>query len=369
MANLEDSIKELTNKVDKLHQPKPIDTFFKIAEKVILPIAVIVLSYQSLRLTESLDIAQNELAKAAQEETKAENLRSEKESQKNLELNYITVIYDDLTSKDSTKIDVAIELIDIFLEAEYSAKFGRLANKLKIKNRQQNQIRTIAIKKSIEQKIEKDQVIESIVTELESDNNKLNLEKRKELESQVESADQETNEELNSRIITFTRNRSVLDSLTNPILHGNRQLYVTQFWDLYWGDMIKYENQRVESAMVKFGLALKSDEPISKLDSLAKNIIEEMNKQIVSDSWVKEGYYRIHKDGFRISLIKLDNKSKQATFKIRSDHQNPIEIQIYEKKQAEFKINGFAYEIIFNRIDKAGKNPFTKAAYYTVKDI
>lgn len=367
MENLTEEIKKLSEKIDQLQHESIFDRIIKFIEKIILPVAVIFLSYQSIELTKRLESAQNSIANASLKETIAENERSEKESLRQLEMNYVNIIYSDLTSNKQERIESAIGLVEI-LGHDFATKFTKLSSKLDIPQKSKEALKTIARDKIDSKQREDDKKSEILIAQFESSSSSENGSEEI-LETEIKQIETENNNILNSRIETYSRNEKVIKALSDQNFSGNRESLKNEFWDLYWGDMVKYENSEIESLMVMFGKEIKSQTPdFESLNTIKSDLLIAMNKQTNSNNWVKEGYYRSH-DNFRISLISLDTKNKVANYKIKTtDNQTIAEKSLKLGEVLTFEFEGINYELKLNSIDNAGKNPFTKASYYTIKD-
>ena len=85
-------------------------------------------------------------------------------------------------------------------------------------------------------------------------------------------------------------------------------------------------------------------------------------------SWFKEGYFREYKN-LRIGLTDLNLRDSSATV-IYSDIDSNKTLNIVQYKlntPTSFYIKDSKVTFTLTKIGKAGKNPFTKAAYFTVK--
>lgn len=92
------------------------------------------------------------------------------------------------------------------------------------------------------------------------------------------------------------------------------------------------------------------------------------NKILVEkESWFKENYYRQY-GKTRISLNDFHKGAKKALIEIKlvndSETESIGKLNIKEGENKKIVYGGFIYEITFQRIGNAGKNPFTKAVYF-----
>lgn len=371
MENITEELKRLTEKIEKQNKESIFDKTIKLLEKVLLPAAVLFLSFQSIQLTDRLDSAQTKIADAALLETKAENERSEKESLRQLEMNYVDIIYKDLTSGTQKQIDNAINLIEI-LGYEFAVKFTQIAAKLDISDESKENLKTIAKEKISKQDKQKNQDSEVIIAQWISDKDSdKNSDETIKGNKQVTLLESQENDKINSRVETYSKNERVLKALSDKKYNGNKDDLKKTFWQLYYADMVKYENEKIESLMIKFGKELKSPTPnYEKLNSIVEEILKAMTEQTSSSNWVKEGYYRSY-ENFRISIVwPPDAKKKKATFKIKTIDNKVIEEKtLNESEKFSFNIDGLEYELILNSIGKAGKNPFTIASHYTIRNL
>ena len=97
----------------------------------------------------------------------------------------------------------------------------------------------------------------------------------------------------------------------------------------------------------------------------------------IEDGWVKEGYYRPHgPDSIYIAVTHLDSDEGKVIFELRTQvkratgSQTVFELGLPLSERSEFvNLNGKQYFITLNKIDRAGRNPFNQAAYYTIKQV
>ena len=83
-------------------------------------------------------------------------------------------------------------------------------------------------------------------------------------------------------------------------------------------------------------------------------------------TWAKEGYFRPY-EKFKVVVSKLSRKNHFAVIEIRSNEYDLItNFYVDEKSSKEFYIDNDKFRFTFNVISGAGRNPFTKAAYYTI---
>lgn len=120
----------------------------------------------------------------------------------------------------------------------------------------------------------------------------------------------------------------------------------------------------------------KTTSPVGKLVDtvgLAQLAITSIEKESVSlqpkVTWFKEGYYRPFGD-LIVALVELDYRNSRGVVKIsgndngdQSKEITRISFSVPGKKT--FSHKNQLYEIDFIKIDRAGKNPFTKAVYFS----
>ncbi|MEM1323575.1 MAG: C1 family peptidase [Bacteroidota bacterium] len=92
-----------------------------------------------------------------------------------------------------------------------------------------------------------------------------------------------------------------------------------------------------------------------------------VNSSLFYSSWFKEGYYREYKN-IRMTLLDLDTDDQVATVKFTDNiTDDVIEIISYEMDTPlTFYHRGQKITFSLNSIGKAGRNPFKKAAFFTV---
>ena len=119
---------------------------------------------------------------------------------------------------------------------------------------------------------------------------------------------------------------------------------------------------------------------IKLLDSLSKtqkDLTRYEKESSVSTplvTWLKEGYYRPY-ESLTISLTELSPTRGSGVIRIREKANDQDEAQEIARipftvpSKKTFTYSGRTYEIEFVKIGLAGKNPFTKAVYFSVVQI
>lgn len=130
-------------------------------------------------------------------------------------------------------------------------------------------------------------------------------------------------------------------------------------------DSILNQSDVIKKALARTDSINKEQRKISKSPKTSNSGFTHL---VEEESWFKKGYYRQYGET-RISLIDL--KSTRAKISIReidlkSDQvKNTIEtFTLNEGEKKQILIDRFVYEILFQRIGSAGKNPFTKAVFF-----
>ena len=74
-------------------------------------------------------------------------------------------------------------------------------------------------------------------------------------------------------------------------------------------------------------------------------------------------------DNFKIVLIDLEIKAETAVFEFKDSENKLLNKSKFNiGDTTTLKTDNIHYTFKFDGIDKAGKNPLTKAAFYTIKD-
>lgn len=133
-------------------------------------------------------------------------------------------------------------------------------------------------------------------------------------------------------------------------------------------------NQKLDSLMQKNPIIKETADVVdslsNKIDASAGSVKETPLRNIIlveKESWFKKNYYRQY-GKTRISLNDFQENTKSALIEIKLvDGSETESIGKLNIKVGEIKTivdGGFIYEITFQRIGNAGKNPFTKAVYF-----
>jgi hypothetical protein len=109
--------------------------------------------------------------------------------------------------------------------------------------------------------------------------------------------------------------------------------------------------------------------PVTKKSSQKESDATAFANSTTSSSWFKEGYYRPF-NNLKIVLAKLSSSNHYAVIEVRNnDYELLTNFYIDLKSSKEFPALGKKYRFTFDNIDKAGKNPFNKAVYFTISSI
>lgn len=370
LEELTSEIQKLTEKVEAQQKKSTMDWVLTILEKALLPLALVWIGYKGHQLSKEVQKTQNELLAENIRLRNEEVVNSEEQAQSDLDAVYIKLIYEDL-KKPGQRQD-AIELITL-VNGELAIVLNNyIAGLNDVTPEQKKSAGEITRDILIDEQIKTDDAVASLSKTIQDNPGSAEA---VDAQMKVDQIVVKQAREDSGRVHTFDKVKVLVNQLSSSQSAEELEASKTAFWKYYYGDMVKYENKEVENAMIDFGNQLKSDDQdFVKLRELADGVKDAMNDQVKESTWVKEGYYRI-RDNFRIVLIDLDNKRRQATFQIK-DHrtakaseetQNLDPISVNEP--VEFTFDGTNYRLILSKIDRAGRNPFTKAAYYTIEEI
>jgi len=88
-----------------------------------------------------------------------------------------------------------------------------------------------------------------------------------------------------------------------------------------------------------------------------------------TSSWFKEGYYRPF-GNLKIVLAKLNVSQKFAVVEVRdANYKLKTNFYIDLKSSKEFYVENTKFKFTFDNIASAGRNPFTKAAYFSLEKL
>ena len=101
------------------------------------------------------------------------------------------------------------------------------------------------------------------------------------------------------------------------------------------------------------------------------DVIKAFSNNYFDEQWVKEGYYIVFGE-IKIKLEKFENNNTIAVLSTcqtaTSNNCAALEsnIRVAVDKNYKFNFNGYVYKIVLQKIDHAGKDPNTLAAYISL---
>jgi Papain family cysteine protease len=150
-----------------------------------------------------------------------------------------------------------------------------------------------------------------------------------------------------------------------------KALKVLNSWGQDWGDKgyVWISYSIINSAMNYACYPVKAMENVPLTTQSSPNTEEpntSNNNSSLLTAWFKEGYYQPFNQ-LKIVLAKLSTSKKFAVIEIRDKEYN-LKTKFYVdlKTSKEFYVDGQKYNFTFDNIEKAGKNPFNKAVYFTL---
>lgn len=176
----------------------------------------------------------------------------------------------------------------------------------------------------------------------------------------------------------FDKNRSYHAIVIVGYDESIKAFKVINSWGKKWGDNgFGWIDEKVFYSVFNYGCIINRYKNIRdivienpKLES--SSLLTEQPSDNTFSSWFKEGYFREYQEfNTRIVLKDMNKKEKLALIELKEiDTGNKIK-EVYLKKGEtnEFNIPDLNYEvsITFEKIAKAGKNPFKKAVYYELE--
>jgi C1A family cysteine protease len=109
--------------------------------------------------------------------------------------------------------------------------------------------------------------------------------------------------------------------------------------------------------------------PVTSNSNAEENQISVQETSSAITTWFKQGYHRKF-DGMKIVLAKLSPSKEFAVIEIRDEQYNlKTNFYIEVKSSKEFFVDDTKYSLTLDNIDRAGRNPFDKAAYFTISRL
>ncbi|MBL4710107.1 MAG: hypothetical protein JKY48_16885 [Flavobacteriales bacterium] len=362
MEELKKELKEISRKLDDQKEVSTFNKLLRLSEKLIIPLILGGISFYSLWIT-------NDLGEKSLAETKRGNIILERFNNKTYKLDSIKHYASSINSNDKSEENLAISIIeskDIKFVEQIIEELRPQATIDKVPDKGIEIARKIARNKYKEEEDKIESKFDNLSAKLERTESK---EDSLQISSELNKIEKSEEIKLNSRLETYDRNKEILRNLSNDKFDGDLIKEKDKFWKLYWGNMIKYENKETEALMVKFGKKLKSNtEDYDLLTTISNQIIGAMASQTQESNWVRESYFRPH-NNFRIWLVDLDAKEKKANFHIKMGDKLIEKGTLTPTKYFTFTHEKVKYKLTLNSIGKAGRNPLTKAAFFTIEDF
>lgn len=104
-------------------------------------------------------------------------------------------------------------------------------------------------------------------------------------------------------------------------------------------------------------------------NNFEQSSINTTSNELELSTWAKQGYYRQFND-FRVGISSINIRKNFALIDIRNTTGELITSFYFDQNTTkEFYIGGVEYKLIFDNIGSAGRNPLTKALFFTVKKV
>ncbi len=338
MKQIEKDIQELKEVILEQGNEKK-TSFLEVISKIALPGAVVILSALTYWSTDKIN-------EAILNESQQENLRVAQRDAQNREAKYIEMIYDQLfnSSGANDKIN-ALALLHVVSDSTV----------MKIQQGIENGKFDLEVKRAfyqfkLGQNFRQDQglIAESTATQKEA--------QESEWKKSIEKKEAFTN---------------VRKNIKKTDLSINVRENVEQITQYSAKLLSEPGSETIDSILTELQMEAEVDEPnIGKVNEIKDYLLEEIESSSASN-WAKAGYYRMHPDNFRIGIAEVNVGTKTAS--IRISNSSGEQVSFFEELDAgqdtSFAFDNRSYRLTLDKIDAAGKNPFTKAAFYTITEI
>lgn len=167
-----------------------------------------------------------------------------------------------------------------------------------------------------------------------------------------------------------------IDSTSNVLIYPFRKNEKHSEIDLK--DFLRLSGNRVDTLLLNKDKSVSSYHFVIGLEGLPETRIIPMTDNV--NGWVKQNYYRVHRSlsyEIEVNALEINTRNNTVTFKLIESPlfrmttyiPDTITLRVGEESTLRsllFYRYGDTYTIRLDKIDNAGKNPFTKAAYYTL---
>lgn len=258
MKRHKESLNSLAEKIDHINDETLFDKGIKYTERILVPLAIIFLTFQYFFLTNKLDKAQETISQLSFTEVSDGNQASEESISEYVDLNSISQSLGKTPAAD--KVNAKPEGMSTNISESETVASSSIAS-------------NAGIADASDYFAKESDKISKYFSSYQPQKSEFGLtmsEGKNYIEAQESIAE-------------------IISKVSDKSFNGGRDQLKTEFWQLYWNDKLSYDNSNFEYLVLKFGKQLNLDDSnFENLSAISNKIQAELGTKTRNTFWVED---------------------------------------------------------------------------------